>query len=276
MISVVILTKNEENDVLGCLDSVSFCDDIHVFDSFSTDRTVELARAAGAHVHQRRFDSYAAQRNAALATCGFKHPWVFILDCDERLNPAVWEEALAAVAAAPGSVDAFRIRRDDHFLGRHLKHTQMMAFYTRLVRLGCVHYTRDINEVLLVDGETRQLKNRFDHWSFSKGLDRWFEKHNQYSSMEARICAEQSFKADLSWRTALFHEDFHTRRRAQKAIFYTLPARPLLRWAYLMFARGGVLDGRAGVIYATLQAVYEWQIVLKTREMMQQQRFVEA
>ncbi len=269
MISVVILTKNEEHDITGCLQSVSFCDDVHVFDSFSTDRTVELARAGGAHVHQRKFDSYAAQRNAALDTLPFKHPWVFILDCDERLNPVVWQEAMEATAAAPPELHAFRIRRDDHFLGHHLRHAQMMAFYTRLVRLGFVRYTRDINEFLVVDGETGQLKHRFDHWSFSKGLDRWFEKHNLYSSMEARIVAERSFLGDANWKTALFHADFHTRRRAQKAIFYTLPGRPLLRWVYLMFARGGVLDGKAGAIYATLQAMYEWQIVLKTRELMQ-------
>ena len=269
MISVVILTKNEEHDLPGCLESVAFCDDVHVFDSFSTDRTVELARAGGAHVHQRKFDSYAAQRNAALDTCGFKHRWVFILDCDERLNPVVWQEALEATQAAPEHVHAFRVQRDDHFLGHRLRHAQMMSLYTRLVKVGHVRYTRDINEFLVVEGETSQLKSRFDHWSFSKGLDRWFEKHNLYSSMEARIVAQRSFKADVSLKTALFHPDFHTRRRAQKAIFYMLPARPLLRWAYLMFARGGVLDGKAGVIYATLQAMYEWQIVLKTREMLQ-------
>ena len=269
MISVVVLTKNEEHDIRGCLESVSFCDDVHVYDSFSTDRTVEIAREMGARVHLRRFDSYAAQRNAALDTCGFKHPWVFILDCDERLNPVVWQEAVEQTRAAAPEVHAFRVRRDDHFLGHHLRHAQMMALYTRLVKVGHVRYTRDINEFLVVDGETRQLKNRFDHWSFSKGLDRWFDKHNLYSSMEAKIVAERSFAGDASWKTALFHADFHTRRRAQKAIFYKLPARPLLRWAYLMFARGGVLDGRAGVIYATLQAMYEWQIVLKTRELMQ-------
>ena len=152
----------------------------------------------------------------------------------------------------------------------------MMALYTRLVKVGFVRYTRDINEVLLVEGETWQLKNRFDHWSFSKGLDRWFDKHNLYSSMEAKIVAERSFLSDVSWKTALFHADFHTRRRAQKAIFYTLPGRPILRWAYLMFARGGVLDGKAGVIYATLQAMYEWQIVLKTKELVTNGKAVAA
>ncbi len=268
MISVVILTKNEELDLPECLASVRFCDDVHIFDSCSTDRTVELAAQLGAHVHQRKFDSYAAQRNAALDTIPFKHPWVFILDADERLNPVLWAEAVEACRKAPEGVDAFRIRRDDHFLGHHLRHAQMMALYTRLVRVGHVRYTRDINEFLEVEGQTRQLETRFDHYSFSKGLDRWFEKHNKYSAMEARIVAERTFEHDISLRTALFHRDFHTRRRAQKAIFYLLPARPAVRWAYLLFVRGGVLDGKAGVIYATLQAVYEWQIVLKTRELL--------
>ncbi len=269
MISVMVLTKNEERDIRGCLESVSFCDDVHVFDSYSTDRTVQLAEAAGARVHRRVFDSYATQRNAALATCPFRHPWVFILDADERLNPALWQEALQAVASAPKATCAFRVRRDDHFLGRHLRYAQTMAWYKRLVRPGRVRYTREVNEVLLVEGETGQLRNRFGHWSFSKGLDRWFEKHNQYSAMEARIVHQRSFRADASLRTALFHPDLHTRRRAKKAIFYMLPARPLLRWAYLLFARGGVLDGRAGIVYATLMAMYEWQIVLKTQEMLQ-------
>ena len=268
MISVVILTKNEERDLPECLASVSFCDDVHVLDSCSTDKTVELAARMGAHVYQRPFDSYAAQRNFALDTIPFKHPWVFILDADERLNPVVWNEATRAVTAAPQQLHAFRIRRDDHFLGHHLRHAQMMALYTRLVRVGFVRYTRDINEFLEVQGETGQLDHRFDHYSFSKGLDRWFEKHNLYSTMEARIVADRSFTTDASLRTAFFHRDFHTRRRAQKAIFYLLPGRPLLRWAYLMFVRKGVLDGKAGLIYATLQAMYEWQIVLKTREML--------
>ncbi len=267
MISVVILTKNEEHDLPGCLAAVSFCDDVHVYDSCSTDRTVELAQEMGAHVHQRPFDSYANQRNAALDTIPFKHDWVFILDADERLNPTVWAEALEAVAAATPRVHAFRVRRDDHFLGHHLRHAQMMSLYTRLVKVGFVRYTRAINEFLEVQGETGQLRNRFDHYSFSKGFDRWLDKHNLYSTMEARIVAERSFMDDASLKTALFHSDFHKRRRAQKAIFYMLPGRPLLRWAYLLFARRGILDGRAGVTYATLQAVYEWQIVLKTREL---------
>ena len=267
MISIVILTKNEERDLPECLRSVPWCDDVHVFDSHSTDRTADIAESMGAEVHRRRFDSYAEQRNAALDTIPFRHPWVFILDADERLNAAVWFEALEAVKAAREEVHAFRVRRDDYFLGRHLRHAQMMSLYTRLVRVGYVRYTRAVNEFLEVRGETGELRNRFSHYSFSKGMGRWFEKHNQYSSMEASIVADRSFATEADLWTALFHGDFHTRRRAQKAIFYLMPGRPLLRWAYLLFVRGGVLDGKAGMTYATLQAMYEWQIVLKTREL---------
>jgi len=83
MISVLILTKNEERDLAGALASVAWSDDVHVFDSCSTDATVEIARAAGAQVHSRAFDDYATHRNAALGIA-FKYPWVFLLDADER------------------------------------------------------------------------------------------------------------------------------------------------------------------------------------------------
>lgn len=268
MISILILTRNEELDLPGCLASVDWSDDVHVFDSCSTDRTAEIARAAGVHLWQRAFDNYAAQRNAALEGIQFKHEWIFILDCDERLNPALYEEMKTATASAPDDVHAFRVRRNDYFLGAWLKHAQIMPFYTRLVRRGKARYTREINEVLEVSGRIGDLHTRFEHHPFSKGLGRWFEKHNLYSTMEARIVAERSFVADASWKSALLERDFHKRRRAQKALFYCMPCRPLLRWAYMMIYRGGVLDGYPGWTYATLQAFYEYSIVLKTRELL--------
>ncbi len=268
MISILILTRNEEGDLPGCLASVAWSDDVHVFDSGSTDRTQQIAREAGVHLSERRFDNYAAQRNAALTGLPFKHEWIFILDCDERLNPQLYAEIEVATAAAPADLHAFRVRRNDYFMGAWLKHVQIMPFYTRLVRRGRARYARAVNEVLEVDGRVGDLHTAFAHYPFSKGLARWFEKHNLYSTLEAKIVAEQSFLADACWKTALFAPDFHQRRRAQKALFYRMPCRPLLRWAYMMFYRGGVLDGRAGWTYATLQAFYEYSIVLKTRELL--------
>jgi glycosyltransferase involved in cell wall biosynthesis len=273
MLSVLIITKNEEQDLPECLASVAWSGDVHVLDSFSTDRTVELARAAGAEVHQRVFDSYSSQRNAGLHEIAYKYPWLLILDADERANPEMARIVAEQTAAAPADVDAFRLRRRDYFLGRWLKHAQTTPFYIRVVRLGRASFRREINEVVEVDGRIVDLQEPyFDHYPFSKGLTHWIAKHNSYSSAEARIVAESAFAGEVSWKKAFFAKDFNEKHAARKAVFYSLPGRPLMRWAYLMFYRKGLLDGRAGFVYSTLQAVYEWLIVLKTRELREGKR----
>ena len=267
MISVLILTRNEQNDLPACLSSVSWSDDIHVFDSHSTDNTADIAKAAGAHVHTRTFDDYATHRNAALATVPFKYPWVFLPDADERPTPELSREMQQIALAAPDQTSAFRVRRRDFLFDTWLKHAQISPFYIRLVRPERVRYTRAINEVMEVDGPVAELSYPLDHYPFSKGITRWVEKHNLYSSMEAELIVGSQGLQNPSLVTALRDPDFHTRRLHQKAIFYRLPARPLLKWMYMVFLRRAILDGPAGVTYATLQAFYEYLIVLKTREL---------
>src|ERR1700690_1195768 len=87
MVSILILTKNEEQDLPGCLESVRWSDDVHVFDSHSTDGTLEIARAAGASIVQRHFDNWSSHQNWALANISFRHPWVLYIDADERVTP---------------------------------------------------------------------------------------------------------------------------------------------------------------------------------------------
>jgi glycosyltransferase involved in cell wall biosynthesis len=277
-ISVLILTKNEERDLPGALASVAWSDDIHVFDSHSTDATQEIARAAGAHVHTRAFDDYATHRNVALAT-PFKHPWVFLLDADERPTSELSAEMERTVASASDGTLAFRLRRRDFLFGTWLKRAQISPFYIRLVRPGHARYTRAINEVLEIlptppaslPGITihsiGQLTHPLDHFPFSKGIAHWIAKHNNYSTMEAELIVRQQGLQNPSLRAALRHSDFHTRRLHQKALFYRLPGRPLIKWCYMMFVRGAILDGAAGVTYATLQSIYEYMIVLKTKEL---------
>ncbi len=272
MVSILILTKNEESDLPGCLESVAWSDDIHVFDSRSTDRTVETALAAGAHVLERTFDDYAAHRNAALVQCRFRHPWVFLLDADERITPELAREVQAVAAAAAGEADrespvGYRVRRRDFFMGRWLKHAQISPFYIRLVRPGYAQYTRAINEVLEVAGTVGDLRAPLDHFPFSKGISHWIRKHNVYSTMEAELIVRRQGLQRPSLRTALTGRDFHERRLHQKAIFYRMPGRPLLKWLYMVMGRRAILDGGAGLTYATLQAFYEYMIVLKTQEM---------
>jgi glycosyltransferase involved in cell wall biosynthesis len=270
-VSVLILTLNEEHDLPGCLDSVAWSDDIHIFDSNSTDRTAEIARSRGATVTTRTFDTYAAQRNAAMQL-PFRHPWVLVLDADERATPELSIEIPRAAAEAPASIDAFRIRRRDFLWGTWLKHAQLTPYYVRLLRVGRVHYTRDINEFVEVDGDTGQLSAPLDHMAFSKGLAHWVAKHNQYSTAEAELLASGDAVRDASLKDAIFARNFHDRRAAQKAIFYRMPARPLLKWLYMMFVRGAVLDGAAGVMYATLQSFYEYLIEVKFREILRRRK----
>lgn len=269
MISVVILTRNEEQDLPDCLRSAAWCDDVHVLDSFSTDQTAALAAAAGARVTQRAFDGYASQRNAGLNLPSLRHPWVLFLDADERVPGPLAREMAAAVAGASTRYGAFRMRRRDHFMGRWLKHAQLSPYFVRLLRRGAVTYEREVNEVAQVRGETGSLHEPFDHYPFSKGIAHWIEKHNRYSTMEAAlVVAARSGETSFSLRQALFERDFNVRRVHQKELFYRLPARPLLKLAYMLVVRRAFLDGRAGITYALLQAVYEWFIVLKSRELL--------
>ena len=268
MISVLILTRDEEADLPGCLASVHWSDDVHVFDSFSTDRTVEVARQHGARVSQRQFDDYATHRNAALHSLPFRHPWVFLLDADERVTPELAEEMRHLVGGGMAEgVAGLSVRRRDFLFGTWLKHAQISPFYIRLVRPERARYTRAVNEVLEIDGAVGRLEAPLDHFPFSKGIAHWIRKHNGYSTMEAELIVRQQGLQRPSLHTALRSRDFHERRLHQKALFYRLPGRPLLKWIYMVVARRAVLDGRAGLTYATLQAIYEYLIVLKTKEL---------
>jgi glycosyltransferase involved in cell wall biosynthesis len=264
-ISVLILTCNEQLDLPACLDSIPWCDDIHLLDSGSTDRTAEIAAARGAHVTFRPFDTFAAQRNASLQL-HFKHPWVLVLDADERPTPELSAEMQQAVASAPANIAAFRIQRRDFLWGTWLKHAQMTPYYVRLLRLGHARYERDVNEVVRIQGDIGQLQSPLDHMAFSKGLAYWVTKHNAYSTTEAALLASGDAVRDASVWQALFARNFHERRVAQKAIFYSLPLRPFIKWGYMMFIRGAVLDGKSGMMYATLHAFYEYLIEVKCRE----------
>ena len=185
LISIVIFTKNEEQDLPGCLQSVSWSDDIHVFDSFSTDQTVQIASSSGAKVQQRKFDNFASQKNTALGELRFRYVWVLLLDADERIPVPLVAEMTQFIATAPSGVSAARLRRRDFFMGTWLKHAQISPFYIRLFRPGKAAYEREVNEVMKVDGEIRDLNEPFDHFPFSKGIAHWVDKHNSYSTMEA-------------------------------------------------------------------------------------------
>jgi len=271
-VSILILTKNEEQDLPGCLETVSWSDDIHVYDSFSEDGTLRIAEAAGAKVTQRRFDNWAAHQNWALCNIPFTHPWVLYIDADERVSPEL-ARSVAECMIAPPDVAAFSLQRRD-FLGETwLKHVQTSPFYLRLFRPERMRYERLVNPISLPDGPVRQIEGFLDHYPFSKGFSHWLDRHNSYSSLEARqIIENRRRNGRFSLRKALRASDFHEKRFHQKELFYRLPLRPVLKFLLLYVAKRGFLDGRAGLTYSLLQSFYEYMIVLKTREFEQASR----
>ena len=266
-ISVLILTRNEQQNLPGCLASVAWSDDVHVFDSCSTDATQQIARDHGAHVTERPFDNWAAHQNWAMQHIPFRHPWVFYLDADERVTPGLLA-SLAATVADPGLNVAFRVQRRDFFDGTWLKHVQASPFYMRLFRPEKMRYERLVNPVSIPDGPVGQVTGYLDHFPFSKGVGDWFDRHNKYSAFEAQqIVANRQSREPFSLRAALTEKDFHRRRYHQKELFYRLPARPLAKFLLLYIAKRGFLDGSAGFRYSVLQSIYEYMIVLKTKEL---------
>ena len=269
MISILVLTKNEEKDLPGCLKSVCWSDDVVVYDSLSTDRTCEIALSTGARVVERSFDNWASHQNWGLQNIQFRHPWVFYIDADERLTPAAADELRAHVQALNSEFVAYRIRRRDFFQGRQLKHVQSSPWYIRFFRPEFVHYERLVNPITVVDGPIADLAHPLDHYPFSKGLSHWIGRHNSYSSLEAQQILQNRQKSgqNFSLCSAFFERDFNLRRFHQKELFYRLPARPLFKFLLLYCLKCGFLDGRPGFTYALLQSIYEAFIVLKVQEL---------
>jgi glycosyltransferase involved in cell wall biosynthesis len=284
MLSVLILTRNEQHDLPGCLDSLLWCDDVVVYDSYSTDDTEVIARGHGARFVQRPNQDPAISfggdegfhRTWGLREITFRYPWCLVLDADERLSSGAYEEMVALLSSAQPSINsaaseppiAYQLRRRDFFQGRHLKHVQATPWYIRLFRPEYVHYERLINPITVVNGRVASLNGFIDHYPFSKGLSHWIARHNTYSTLEAReFCSASLASGPFRFSLALFSRDFHIRRAHQKQLFIQLPARPLLKFLLLYVFKLGFLDSAPGFTYALLQSIYEYFIVLKVREL---------
>lgn len=266
MFSIYILTHNEEIDIAACIESAQLSDDIIVVDSFSNDRTVEIAQRYPVRVIQHTFESHGEQRSWMLRSIPTKHEWVYILEADERMTPQLFRECLQAIKSQDnvGYYAAERVM----FMGRWIRHsTQYPRYQLRLLKKGQVwfsDYGHTEREVCL--GATGFLQETYPHYTCSKGLSRWIEKHNRYSSDEAKETISQLENGAVKWWDLFFGDNEVARRRALKDLSLRLPCRPLLRWLYMYFILGGIRDGKAGFAWCTLQAFYEYLILLKAEE----------
>ncbi|MDF1809626.1 MAG: glycosyltransferase family 2 protein [Phycisphaerales bacterium] len=273
-ISIFIQTLNEEENLPGLLESVSWADDVVVLDSLSNDRTREISEASGARWFERPYDGRGNHQNWAMDNIEFKYRWVFYLDADERMTPELRDE-IESIAAdwENGSKSkenndpvAFYCGRKNIFKGRWLKHAMPPGNIMRFFQPPHIRFARDANPVPIVDGAIGYLNKHFIHYNFSKGIREWIERHNRYSSYEA-VETVRALKDNPVRFGNLFSTDRNTRRLELKNISFRMPMRPMLKFVYMYVLSRGFLDGRAGWTYCRLQAMYEYMIVLKVREL---------
>ncbi|MBD2122424.1 glycosyltransferase family 2 protein [Trichocoleus sp. FACHB-262] len=266
MFSIYILTYNEETEIAACIESALLSDDVVVVDSLSSDRTVEVAQRYPVRVVQHQFESHGQQRTWMLQSVPVKHEWVYILEADERMTPELFQECLTAMQSQDyiGYYVAERVM----FLGQWIRRsTQYPRYQMRLFRRDQVwfdDYGHTEREVC--NGPTGFLKETYPHYTCGKGLSRWIDKHNRYSSDEAQETLKQLETGTVKWQDLFFGSSEVKRRRALKDLSLRLPFRPLIRFFYMYFLLGGILDGRAGFAWCTLQAFYEYLILLKVWE----------
>ena len=229
-VSVIITTFNEEVNVGECIESVLWADEILLVDSFSKDRTLEIARRYPITILEREYFGSAAQKNWAIDRV--QHEWVLIIDADERVPEVLAREILALLTTEP-PVNGYYIRRENIFIDKAIRHSGWSTDkVVRLFRRDKGRYpNRRVHADLEIEGEVPVLRNPFLHFTF-RTFDQYFPKFLNY----AEWGAAQAF------------------RDGRHAGFIELVFRPWWRFVRTFFLQLGVLDGVHGFVLCMLQA----------------------
>ncbi|MDP9039506.1 MAG: glycosyltransferase family 2 protein [Acidobacteriota bacterium] len=259
LLSVAIITKNEERNLARTLASVQFADEIVVLDSASTDRTVEIAREFNARVFDEPWRGFAGSKNSAIAKC--TGTWILSLDADEELSPELQRQIRLLLPSNPPT-DAFYIRRRNLFLGRWIKHG---GFYPdpklRLFRRSAASFSstpqfedRPVHETITFDGEASTLDYDLIHHAYPT-LETYIEHMDRYSTLGCELLVSAG-RTSRSWPAFL-------------ANILIAPEATFL-WNYIV--RLGFLDGREGLLLHLYHATYTswkyakaWQTTLAAK-----------
>jgi len=274
-ISVLIPAKNEAANLAACLASVAWCDEVVVVDSGSTDGTPDIARRGGARVVDFKWNGqFPKKKNWALANIPWKNAWVFIIDADERVTPEL--EAALRAAVSQSQHQGFYVNRRFWFLDGWLNHCGYFPSWNlRFFRHALGRYEQpaggagagsgdnEVHEHVELQGSAGYLAGEMEHYAFPD-VATWVEKHNRYSTWEARLQVEAqsgaiSGDADLDAGLA--------RKRRLRRLAWSLPCRPTLRFLYHYVWRAGFLDGYRGFVFCRLMAWYEFLCASKAREL---------
>lgn len=261
LLSVLILTRNEALHVERSVASARrVTPHVFVADSDSTDKTADLARAAGAEVVAANFPRFADKLNWCADNISFPTPWVLRLDADEVFSDDLVERLPGVLAEVAPEVSGIYLRRQLWFMGRWMRHGGMYPTYSmRLWRRGqATCEVRDLDEhMILRQGTSKQLDlDVIDDPLFD--LSTWIEKHNRYATLEARSATATSTGANSAIKADPFGSVPERVRWIKQNVFYRLPlfVRPTLYFSYRYFLRLGLLDGQVGLVFHFLHGLW--------------------
>lgn len=240
MISALAITYNEETHIEDYIKSLSFANEIIIVDSFSTDKTIALAKKYDVKIIQREFKNFSDQKNFAIAQA--KHDWVTFFDLDEKIPEALANEIIETVKNDK-PIKAYSVKRQFHFMGKRIKYS---GFQTDVaVRLfnknHCKYNSKTVHEGIETLEKIGDLKNEVDHQTY-KSFDNYNQKLSHYSTLQA----QELYKKNV--RPNMYHFLF----------------RPWYRFMHQYFLRLGFMDGKEGFIISYVHAfsVYKRYITL--------------
>jgi glycosyltransferase involved in cell wall biosynthesis len=264
LISAIILTLNEAEDLPHCLDSLDWTDQNFILDSGSTDDTCEIALSMGAAVYKNKFNGFGQQRCWAIDNIPVKSDWILFIDADEVCTPKFASAALEAIRNSKNDTAGFYCCWKLMLYGKWLKFSDSFPRWQfRILKKGKARY-RDAGHAMKesdIQGKLEYLREPYLHYAFSKGWTFWFNRHNKYSTLEALERSKTKFKLSQT-----LNKDQSIRKEAIKQYVTILPGWPILRFIHAYFLKGGIFEGFPGLLYSLNISIYEYMIQLKMLE----------
>ncbi len=244
-IAVIFITLNEQENIKNALENLKgWANEVFIVDSFSSDKTIDIAKEYGVYVLQNKFKGFGDQWNFALKNLPITSPWTMKLDPDENLTEKLKENLTSSIKM--NEADAFIMQRRLWFMGVPLSVRQKLI---RVWRTGTVSFSNVIvNEHPIVKGKIADVEGDIEHFD-STNLEDWFNKQNKYTSMEA---ISKSLNLPLSTNPKLFGNTLE-RRMWFKFHYHRVPFRHIFLFFYFWLYLGGYRSGRVGYIWSRLR-----------------------
>ncbi|NQT83332.1 glycosyltransferase family 2 protein [bacterium] len=243
-ISGCVITYNEERNVGDCLESLSFCEDVVVVDSFSTDRTIEISRQYTSRIYERKYEGNISQKNFTLGKV--KYDWVLSLDADERVSPALRDEIAEEFARGFDDLSGYVIKRHVFYLGKWINHCGWYPDYKlRLFNRKKGHFSGlEPHDTVITNGKVRKLKGEIHHFPCAN-LSEHLKTVDKYSTITAASLPNCSIPAAVP----------------------LLVVAPIVKFLEMYIIKGGLFDGVHGLIICAISAFSRFLRYAKAIEM---------